>query len=176
MYPPNYNQIPMPNGQKPQARVMTQQPEAFSGPPSVAAAEAARQQQAAAEAQARESERRFMALLQQTVDNRLSGLGTFLDQTRERVESLERGLAETMAFVQTIQPGSGSPLTQNEHRVLLLVQSGVMTRDEARAQLGLGKPPVVIDLLEKRKPGRPRKEAVPAVEADVLKELGTPEA
>ena len=52
MYPPNYNQIPMPpNGQ--QARVMTQNPgEAFTSQ-NVAAAEAARQQQAAAQAEAR---------------------------------------------------------------------------------------------------------------------------
>lgn len=181
MFPPNYNQIPVPNG-TPQARVMTQQPEGFSAP-SAAAAEAIRQQQAAAEAQARDNEKRFTALLQQTVDNRLQGLATFLEQTKERIESLERGLGETMAYVQTLTPNSGSPLTQNEHRVLLLVQSGIMTREEARQTLGLGPLPeiafpalkqkTVVPIESKRKPGRPRKtnSASSSIEADVLKEL-----
>lgn len=181
MFPPNYNQIPLSgNGQPPQARIMTQQPENFSGGiPSAAAAEAARQQQAAAEAQAREGEKRFLALLQQTVDSRLQGFVTFLEQAKERIESLERGLGETMAYVQTLNPQVTGPLTPNEQRVLLLVQSGVMTKDEARQALGLGSATnsspktVVTNLAEKKKPGRPSKKvvAVPSVEQTVLDEL-----
>lgn len=188
MFPPNYSQIPMPsNGGN--ARVMTQQPENFSGIPPAAVAEAARQQQAAAEAQARDSEKRFLAVLQQTVDNRLQGLGAFLEQSKERIESLERGLAETMAYVQTLTPNSGSPLSPAEHRVLLLVQSQIMTRDEARQVLGLGTSPAAAIVpisaklhpkaapsAEKRKPGRPRKATPPPIEAEVLKELASPEA
>ena len=120
-----------------------------------------------------------MALLQQTVDSRLSGLGPFLDQTKERIESLERGLGETMAYVQTMNANSGSPLTQNESRVLLLVQSGIMTRDEARQQLGLGVAPtsratVTEMVAAKRGPGRPRKAS--SVEQEILKEITAPEA
>lgn len=183
MFPPNYNQIPMPSNGG--ARVMTQQPETFSGMPSAAAAEAARQQQVAAEAQARDSEKRFMALLQQTVDNRLQGLGTFLEQAKERIESLERGLGELMAYVQTLPAASAAaPLAPAEQRVLILLQNGLLTPTEAREALGLaGSAP---DLAapkastrvtpapfgEKRKPGRPRKAVeTPPVEADVLREL-----
>ena len=175
-------------------RVMTQQPEGFAGGIPVSHASG----------QVSESERKVAALIQQAVDARLRDVNTFLSQTKERIESLEQAFSDVMAHLQSQgQQGTGNGplghiLSRDEQRMLLFLQQGLLSTDEARKVFGLGPSEIVAAKAKKvsrpapvtaapvagdgeapkRKRGRPRKnplpETTPAVtDSDVLQELLT---